>query len=54
MNQNDDKVYDDAVTGVPVCLLAAVGPNSDLESVHRLCKENLLALITLMYPSFDP
>jgi len=30
----------DAVTGLPVSLLAAVGPSSDLESVYRLCREN--------------
>ena len=40
-NLNRTAIYDtdDAVTGLPVSLLAAVGPNSNLESVYRLCKE---------------
>ena len=41
---------DDAVTGLSVPLLAAVGPYSDLESVYRLLKENPHAL---MHLSFD-
>jgi len=40
---------DDAVTGLSVPLLAAVGPNSDLESVYHLCKENPPALMQAFY-----
>jgi len=37
--------YDDKMTGLPVFMLAAVGPNSDIESVYRLCKEHPSALM---------
>ena len=36
---------DDAVTGMVVSMLAAVGPSSDLESVYRLCVEHPPALM---------
>jgi len=44
---NKKAIYetDKAVTGLPVSLLAAVGPNSALEAVYHLCKENPSALI---------
>jgi len=53
-NVNKKLIYetDDSVTGLPVSLLAAVGPNSDLEAVYRLCKENPPAL--MQQPAFDP
>jgi len=34
----------DLVTGLPLCLLAAVGPTSDLESVYNLLKEYPFAI----------
>jgi len=40
---------DDVVTGFPVFLLAAMGPQSDLESVYRLCRENPPALMQTFY-----
>ena len=39
-NVHKAAIYDiDEVTGLPVSLLAAAGPDSDLESVYRLCRE---------------
>lgn len=35
----------DTVTGLSVAMLAAVGPNSDIESVYRMLKEYPHALI---------
>lgn len=42
---------DDTVKGLPVSLLAAVGPDSDLESVCHLCKENPLPLMLSSFNS---
>ena len=43
---------DDAVTGLPVPLLAAVDPYSDLESVYCLLNENPHALMHLSFDAY--
>ena len=38
---NRSAIYEiDAMTGLSVLMMAAVGPNSDIESVYRMCKEH--------------
>jgi len=44
----------DALTGLPLFTLAAVGPNSDIESVYRLLKEHPAALMRLINARGEP
>lgn len=45
-DSNSSAIYEvDAMTGLSVAMLAAVGPNSDIESVYRISKAYPPALI---------